>query len=151
VKRWIGSPTAYVNVVCSTPGGAPADASFTLTWADKTSLLGTGPGAPRGYVWGSDDTLPSYTPATTYSYNDARALNTITRLGIGQYVVRFSELFSTAGTAGGDVQVTAYGGNARCDTSSSANSNYRSVDVTVHCYLPNGALTDSLFTAQFQA
>jgi hypothetical protein len=120
VKNWTGSPTAYIDVVCYAPTGAPADSPFTLTWADKTSLMGTGPGSPRGYVWASDDTLSSYTPATTYSYNDAGELNTITRLSTGQYVVRFSELLSTAAgdTAGGDVQVTAVNSDARCDTSS---------------------------------
>jgi hypothetical protein len=100
-----------------------------------------------GYVWADNPTAASYTPNLTYTGNPSNSPVSITRTGMGQYTVSFQN-FGGHGQAGGNVQVTAYGGyNEYCKV---VNWNSSGTDflVNVHCFTPLGYPVDTRFDAQ---
>lgn len=98
-----------------------------------------------GYVWANNPTSASYTPSTTYSHNSSGGTITITRSSIGRYAVRFAGL-GGSGTAGGHVQVTAYGGGS--ETAKVANWGSSGTDfiVNVRCFNSSGTPVDTRYT-----
>lgn len=101
-----------------------------------------------GYVW-SNLTNPSgcFTPTALYSYNSRKQVNTICRIDVGSYQVHFPGLQS----AGGNVQVTAYGAvRANCKVGYWYNTSTDEV-VQVFCYSFAGARQDNLFVASYAA
>ena len=127
-----GSPNLFVDVRCyATPTGAPVDRRFTVLF-----LL---PADHLAYAWADKPTAASYSPLAYYSSNPARGPITITRLGVGRYTVDWAyadrDLFDL-----GNLQVTAYGGNALCRIGS-----HLRTGAFVQCFAPNGAPADSRY------
>ena len=82
---------------------AAADSRNLPRPADPT--IGT---REMGFAWANDPVSVSYTPSATYSHNSAGGPITATRSAIGRYAITFSGLGGN-GTAGANVQITAYG------------------------------------------
>lgn len=134
VSEWGGSPDLVVSVACYAPGGARADAKFTV--------LVTPPAAHLAYVWADQPTQPSYTPDARYSSNPVGGAVTITRTFVGSYDIRWIGIDAEIRGLG-NTQVTAWGfNNAQCKV-----AGFGPESVSVRCYGPNGALIDTHFTA----
>lgn len=147
VQGWGGSPTLEVSVFCNDSSGGAADAYFSMTWANDTSLLGTA-GGKWGYVWANEPTAASYTPDPTYQASSGNhAVNTVSRSGVGSYTVDFPTLSGKKG----DVQVTAYDTTDVCNTSGWGSDGAGGAVVSVNCYNTAGTPADSYFTAQYIA
>lgn len=101
---------------------------------------------PRmGYVWANKKLASNYTPSATYSYNSSGGKIEINRLGKGRYRVRFRGL-GGKGKAGGNVQVTAYGGGNETAKVVGWSSSGSDFVVTVRCRNAKGKLVDTLYT-----
>ncbi len=119
--------------------------------SEQMEALELSPGAPASggmrlaYVWANNPTAASYTPSTTYSHNSSGSPVSINRSSAGRYAVTFAGL-GGSGVAGGNVQVTGYGGNsADCKVRfwSSAGANFTA---NVACFNANGTPSDSRYT-----
>jgi hypothetical protein len=98
-----------------------------------------------GFVWAHNPTASNYVPSATYSYSSSGKEIHITRSATGSYAVRFVGLGGN-GTAGGHVQVTAYGtGNENCKIAwwSSATADFIA---NVRCFNPAGSAVDTRYT-----
>ncbi|MFO0571747.1 MAG: hypothetical protein U0263_39345 [Polyangiaceae bacterium] len=158
---------AAVNIPNSFTAGTPikaadmnANFSAIKTFVDgletaigtKANKPATGAFAntPQGriaYAWVDGSCAASATPncalQSTYSYNPAGAGPTSTRTGAGIYAVTFPSL---SATAGGHVQVTAYGGQGT-PTSNHCNILFwGDTTANVRCYTSAGAAADTAFT-----
>ena len=114
------------------------------------------------YVWANDASSAigsPYTPSNPYSYNAVgrAAANSVTRTGVGTYVVTCrgvggGGLFGGSGSwgAGGHVQVTAYG-SEDADHCKVVNWTSGGADFSanVRCYDHAGALSDNRFDLLF--
>jgi hypothetical protein len=100
-----------------------------------------------GYVWADNPTSGSYTPSTTYSFNSSGGAIIITRSGIGTYAVRFAGLGGN-GSAGGNVQVTAYGSGSETCKVLSWDSGGASFIANVGCYNSTGSPVDTRYAAR---
>ena len=106
--------------------------------------------AASGFVW-SGSGGGTYPAPSLYSYNSSNtsnpsAVNTITMLSTGSYRVDFPNLGLEIG---GNVQVTAYGGDStRCKVGGWS-SGGGPVSAYVYCHDKNGVLTNSAFTASY--
>jgi len=140
VIGWGPSGTAQnVNVRCHTLGGVPVDARYSLTYVNRSGVLWP---AASAYVWAHAATTANYTPVAAYRYNTTGGTNTVSRLGVGSYLVRMPGMPLTRGT----VHVTAYGGGSqRCNV-----QNWTTSGVRVLCRTASGAATDTTFDVAFQ-
>jgi hypothetical protein len=113
VQSWSRSGTnATVNVRCHTAAGVAADSRFTLAF-DANGVPGRVVGGQNlgAYLWADQAATASYTPSAAYRFNSREivglaAAPTITRAARGDYTARLRAL----PVAGGNAQVTAYGG-----------------------------------------
>jgi YVTN family beta-propeller protein len=137
VVSWGPSGTSLVvSVACYGPNGKPADAQgFNVVYANVASQGF----APRlTYLWANDPSASSYTPDTVYQFNSAGGTDTITKLGIGEYLVFTPGLDLSNGT----VAVTAYGPtNAQCRI-----DGWGGGEAVILCSHPGGVAVDSQFT-----
>jgi hypothetical protein len=133
-----------VTVRCFTVGGAPKDANFTASFAG-----GGGAGNTIAWLWAHDPTAASYTPASTYQYNNRGGLGTVTRNGIGNYSVRFPDSFGAA--AAGNVKATAYGFTSGvCKVGGwGPIAGNTAEQVNVLCFTSAGAASDELFSVVY--
>jgi hypothetical protein len=97
-----------------------------------------------GYVWGNQPGNPDYFVATGYEHNSAGGAIRITRLGVGNYRVRF---YGMAG-AGGVAHASAYGSAFHCPVSSYGPNGADQL-VYVRCYTTDAMPVDSRFVASF--
>ena len=129
---------AYVG--CYDLSGNPLSADFSLLYQSRT----VPPGGNTGFVWADQPTASSYTPASDYSFNSSGGTNTITRQGVGNYVVTLPGL-----RGGGNPQVTAYGSTAaHCEVASWTKAN-TTASVNVLCFNPAGSLSDGYFDLSY--
>ena len=98
-----------------------------------------------GFAWAHDPTAASYTPSATYAFNSAGGPITATRSGMGQYAITFAGL-GGAGTAGGNVQVTAYGSTSDFCKVASWGSGGDDFTANVLCFKVTGAPVDMRYT-----
>lgn len=135
-----------VEVRCVTPGGAPADSLFTMTFVRDGGLS---PVANRwAYVWANEEANPAYDAAAAYQASSTGGTAAIVRPAVGNYLVT---LPGQAGTNGSNVQVTAYGGGDRRCNVSSWGTQGADMRVLVSCVNNAGAAADSRFTMAFAA
>ena len=128
------------TVDCTDAAGARADARFTVMTLMPEANLGV-----LAYTRTIDASAASSTPPAAYSLNPSGSATTVTRSGVGTYLVTFGGLRAVlpAGTSG-NAQVTPYGSTAaRCAVLSWGGST--DVGVIVQCRAPDGALADSRF------
>jgi hypothetical protein len=111
--------------------------SGTSCWAGQCR-------APRAWLWSGSPTACG--PASPYySYNSTGASNTVCNTSTGRYSVSFPGL----ATLGGNVQVSAYGGQAaRCKVEYWTPSG-TGTTVSVVCNDATGAPANALFTVTF--
>jgi hypothetical protein len=136
---------------------------FALVLCASAALADPGRGSSvQCYIWANDGSSTigaPYSPSSTYSYNAVgrASANTVTRTGVGTYVVTCKGvggggLFSGSGSwgAGGHVQVTAYGGEDadQCKVVSWT-SGGADFSASVRCYNHAGALSDNRFDLLF--
>jgi hypothetical protein len=139
IGYWSNSgSTLQAYVYCHNIAGQPVNTPFTASYVRRT---GIGYNQTGGYVWADQPTAASYTPSPYYQYNAAGQRNTITRSGVGQYLVNFPGTTVT----GGSVEVTAYGtGSEYCKI-----GYWGSNMVAVNCYASGGTPIDTRFTLNF--
>jgi hypothetical protein len=143
VSGWNFS-SASIGVLCFDPSGAPVDSYFTLVYQARAGGFGS---SSKGlaFLWANDASSASYTPSTSYQYNSTGGVNTMTRSGPGIYTAILPGLT----TAGGTVQVTAYGSGAgRCKVSGWS-PGVDGQHVGVLCFDASGAASDQQFTMVF--
>ncbi|MGX7824883.1 hypothetical protein ACTG9Q_07305 [Actinokineospora sp. 24-640] len=134
------SSTIQVNVRCFTTAGAPTDARFTLTFTDRTNVLGL-EGRQSAYALAHDETAASYTPAASYLHVTQGGTATATRVGVGVYVLNPTGVNLGAGS----VHTSASGWDGEfCKV-----IGWGTGGVTVRCYDNAGALTDTPYTLSF--
>jgi hypothetical protein len=97
-----------------------------------------------GFVWANEPTAASYTPGSTYAYNDSGRTPRIARTGTGEYRVTFPSL-SGLGSTFGNVQVSAYGSTGHyCKIAS-----WSGDDVAVACFDSAGIPADTRYTVLY--
>jgi hypothetical protein len=132
VDHWSAATDLEVTVACFTPAGVRTDTKFTTFF--------TRPAAHLAYVWANQPTVTTYNPDASYSSNPVGGAVTITRLGVGSWVARWTGIDAEIRDYG-NTQVTAWGYNtAQCKT-----GNVTAEAVTVKCYGVNGAAIDTQF------
>jgi hypothetical protein len=138
VGSWGSSWLAMtVNIRCHGTNGAAIDSEFNLQYQANTGTATF----DQGYVWANQPFSSSYNPPTPRSWNSKGGTNTITRSGLGRYMVTFPNLV----VSGGNVQVTAYGTNSDyCNV-----TGWGGTVVQVACFNRFGLATDSQFTASY--
>lgn len=141
-------------------GGCGADAGYGDEGFDDESLgeesLGTAEGElcagaqlkVSGYAWADQPLAASYTPMLGYQHNSSGGTNTITRIAIGAYAVRFPGL-SGGGTVGGTAHVTAYGAGPESCKMKGWNSVGGDIVVDVRCFDGSGAPVDTQYDISF--
>ncbi len=145
-----GGSKLTVSVYCFSSTGAPTNMPFTLLFYKNASNLTT---HGIAYLW-SNNASPAgtYTPDDLYQYNSRGVNNTVTRLGIGQYRVKFPSMQRNAAeqNKGGTVLVTAYGtNNVYCKVVGWEQDATNAINAGVNCFNASGSSADSLFTASF--
>lgn len=129
--------------------GGDNDASATDTRSDANgdddgtldSGTDTGPAPSTGvaaYVWANNASSPSYTPDAAHAYNSSGGAIGVTRTATGTYAVSLGGINLNSG----DLQLTAYGSDARCAISGWSGT---AGTVNVVCRAPAGGLADSMF------
>src|SRR5438270_871613 len=98
-----------------------------------------------GYVWADNPTSASYTPSTIYSFNSSGGGITISRSGVGAYVVNFSGI-GGSGSAGGNVLVTAYGGGSETCKVMNWSSSGANFVANVRCFNSGGSPIDTRYS-----
>jgi hypothetical protein len=134
----------FVGVLCVNSFGTPVDSYYTMTYANKINLLGSG--SPYGYAWADQPGSASYTPSTFYSASKPVGTIGITRSGTGTYTVAFNGVGTGLKS---DVQVTAYGGTTNECRTTGWGPNATGQSIGVSCYDTNGSLVDTYYTIQF--
>jgi hypothetical protein len=128
-----------VSVDCRGPAGAPANATFTVSY-----LAESGGASPLAYLWADHPGPNPYNANATRSYNATGGVNTVKIMGVGWYRVRLPGLASSDG----DMQVTPEipTGNPRfCEVGSWGPSGGNLV-ADIRCYKPNGVPANTRFT-----
>ena len=129
-----------VIVSCADLAGAPADLPYLASFTRSRLSGGT-----FGYAWAGAPSTPSYTAPASWSYNGKGGANTVQRLAIGRYQVRFPGL----AVPGGSVMVTAQGYlTHRCVAENWLPSGADEL-VLVRCTDLTGAPVDAAFDATF--
>lgn len=142
VASWNSAGADFTpNVRCFTAGGAAVDTMYTVRVVMNNAAHSAN---GNGYAWADNPTSASYTPSTMYSFNSSGGAVSITRSGVGMYAVRFSGL--GGGSAGGNVQVTAYGSNA--DVCKVASWSFAPTDfiANVRCFRSGGGPVDTTYS-----
>ena len=106
VELLAAGPDAIVHVACFRPGGAPAPARFSLTYASGAGAIP--PGSGYGYLWSDGGgTIKAW-------LNSGGPAPAVTVLPVGRYTVAFNNL-GAPNPDTGNLQVTAVNANAaRC-------------------------------------
>lgn len=101
----------------------------------------------KAYVWANEPSTDSYTPNEDYQFNSTGELNTITRTGVGVYVVNLPGMVKE-----GNIQVTATGGSDSdgiagnvCAIVTNPTSADNALQQGVNCYDTEGAPADTGF------
>lgn len=147
VSSW-GGGEVYVR--CFNTAGALVNGQFTVLFykdGDMGSQIYS-----NAYLWADQPSAAScYTPSPTYQFNSRGGTNTVCRLGVGEYEATLPDMekHQFEPSAGGHVQVTAYGAGAeRCKVRNWIHSG-SSVRARVGCINASGAAADSRFTLSY--
>ena len=127
------SACSHVSYRCSSVGTAPRIA--LLHWPEGIRWH-----SRRAYVWAFQKTSPSYEPTSAHRFSSARSPSTVTRLGVGNYSIKFPGL-----PPGGAAVVSPTGpGKSVCSVSSIRTSG-SPLKVGVRCFGLSGAALDTAF------
>ena len=147
-----GTETAYCKPVAATLAADKVEvrcfkAGTGAAVNTQYTVLVTRDYSDMAFAYASQPTIASYT-ATAGSWNPAGA-TTVTRSGVGQYLVTFNGLAAELPyRVGGHVQVNAVGtGAAHCQVGAWGGT--AGLAVRVGCFTAGGAPVDSKFTVLF--
>lgn len=98
------------------------------------------------YVNAYSPTTAEYTPGSAFSRNSVSGVNTIKRVGEGQYLVNFGGF---PNVFGGNVQVAAYGEDDNYCNLWWLNESGDAKTATIVCFDRSGEFADTKFTAAF--
>ena len=131
--------TASVQVRCFEATGAPSDYYYRVLQVD-----GGRPGRRLGFAWANQPAAASYTPNVNYSFNSSGGAVTVTRSGVGHYMVDFAGLQKFTGKTE-NAQVTPWGTKSTsCNAVGWWNSGV-GLRVGVECRKLDGSFTDARF------
>jgi hypothetical protein len=134
----------HVNVACVDSTGNPVDSTFSITFIQKTTLLGV-PRIRSGYIL-NNAPASSYVDSDVWSYNGTDKPINVDHLGTGEYEVTFHGF----GVIGGFVQLTAAQTTAdRCEIRAFGLTQAGQELIKVNCFNRAGRLIDVRFTLQF--
>ena len=144
VRGWGGNT---VNVGCFTPGGAPTDALFTLSFAEKT--LRNMPS--YAYAWAEQPTAANYAPYSTYQRN-FRTCTAMSPVGMRRNSTgSYSATIPGLSVLGSHAKVTAYGsGPESCKVRGWLAVN-GGTQVDVLCHGPSGQPVDTVFVLVYSS
>jgi serine protease len=143
VGYWVPSGTEeLVGVYCFSFTGEAQDSYFTSSFT-----AGGGSGNTIAFAWANNPTAASYTPSSTYQYNNRGGPATITRTGTGAYTVSFPDDIGPA--AAGGVKVTAYGSSDGVCKVVGWGPIGSAEQVFVQCYTSAGAASDEFFSVVY--
>jgi len=132
----------YVDVRCFTAAGVAADTLFTASYIRPVQNPGD-----IGFLWANDPFSASYTPSPTYQFNSTGATNTVTRSGVGNYLVSMPGL---GAAPAGHVKVTAYGtGDASACKVGYWTESAGARLINILCYDPAGNPVDTYYTVTY--
>jgi carbon monoxide dehydrogenase subunit G len=135
-----GGADFIVNLRCFATNGMPVDTRYSarVVWSNATF-------GKNGYAWANNPTSLGYTPSPAYSFNSSGGAITINRSGVGAYTVNFSGI-GGSGSAGGNVQVTAYGSGSEACKVVSWNSGGADFIANVRCFTTTGSAVDTQYS-----
>jgi hypothetical protein len=131
-------PFSGPTVLCRTAAGVETDATFHMVFTNGTGLRGVS--GQDAYVFANRPSTASYTPAAAFRYASGGQTSTITRSGVGTYVVRMP-----GQPLGGSAQVTAFGTDKTMCQLSAIQKKSAPQRIGVACFKPNGSRADSRF------
>jgi hypothetical protein len=138
----IDATTAGLGIDCVTPGGALADASFSMLW-----LQGGRPTMRFGFAWADNlGATNDYSPNPGFRINSSGGAVTSRKTGAGQYRVVFAGLGRPAGGTETVLVSSFLFVDRVCDVTSWGNTGANDLFVTVACFQPNGAPADTQFS-----
>jgi hypothetical protein len=120
-------------VQCYSPSGTLVDSKFTLLYQLPNPHL--------AYVYAHQETTPSYAPYPPFASNPSGGSVEIARTRVGDYRVVWNGIDPLV-VEGGTVHVTSISETKQCKATGLFESG-----VTVHCFGPDGASADAMFTA----
>jgi len=133
---------AGLGIDCVTPGGAFADASFSMLWLQRGR-----PSMRFGFTFA--DNLQSgtdYTPNPDFRINSSGGTVTSRRTGTGQYRVVFAGLGRPAGATETVLVQPFFFTDHICDVTSWGNTGVNDLFVNVSCFDPSGAPSNDQFS-----
>jgi hypothetical protein len=134
----------YAYVGCFDFAGNPYSGDFSIFYQARNAA----PGGWLGFFWADQPTAASYTPNTTWNYNNKGGFNKVTRTGTGIYRARFPNL-----RGGGNPQVTAYSFDqnvaAHCEISSWTAATGTTTEVGVRCFDGSGNPADEYYSLSY--
>ncbi|HKO95072.1 MAG TPA: hypothetical protein VJU61_28150 [Polyangiaceae bacterium] len=149
VCRLVGSQYDLLGrpAVAPVPNAGPLTGEVGNPLPDcSDSAIGPTPAQLAAFAWSSSPT-GSFDASPDYAFSTKQGAIKISNLSTGRYEVRFGN----SASAGGNVQVTAYGGDAaRCKVASWGASGADQL-VDVRCFDPAGAAVNTTFSVAFQA
>jgi hypothetical protein len=130
------------GIACTSGGGGVLDSPWTLLWMQRGR-----PNARFGFAWAEDESSTTdHAPGAGYAINSSGGPIAIRRTATGQYLVVFSGLARRAGdTEAVLVQSFLYVDRV-CDATSWGNAGANDFEVTVSCYDPTGAPSNTKFS-----
>jgi hypothetical protein len=142
---WARSKTTIVAYVhCDDATGKPANTAFTLLYQSRGQPFGA---SDKGiaFLTANAPKTASYSPEKQHAFNSAGGTMTITRSGVGRYMVFVPGLTATKGS---DAQVTAYMDLAHCKPGAwTAGASGTSIEV--RCYGKSGHPVDARFNLAY--
>lgn len=142
VVNWnSGGADFIVNVRCFDTAGSLADTRYTA----RVALHSAAASGKNGYAWADNPASAGYTPSASYSFNSTGGAITINRGGVGTYAVKFSGLGGGT-SAGGNVQVTAYGGGSETCKVMNWSSGGPDFTANVRCFTSSGGPVDTRYS-----
>lgn len=145
VERWSADGADFVaKVRCWGANGRAADARFSLM-ASVPAAGSSASKARHAFTWAGSPDNAAYTADARYTHNPGNDSVNISKKGVGHYDVRFGGLAGKA-TAGGNVQVTAYGVEPTYCKVERWSSQAGAFTATVRCFNKAGRAADSKFS-----
>jgi hypothetical protein len=134
-----------VNVRCFNATGTAVDTRYALSYMSDVGLGSHASGGQHvgGYVWASQPTVASYTPAEIFQFNNAGRGNRVSRSSPGTYRVYLPMLAPSGRTTA--VTTASGSGSEHCTVDGWGSDGSTGTIVNVACFNGTGRI-DTRFT-----
>lgn len=129
------------QVRCHTPAGLAVDSNFDIFVAGTNALQGR-----FGFIQTASATAESQFGANATTHTSSRQPVRVTRVGTGEYVVRFFGLGRTESSGPETIQVTAVGDDAAYCSVEMWDDDGVDLTANVRCFAAGGAAADTRFS-----